>query len=236
MRTLIAHLGLGDAILLSGAAVVLAKRYDGLRFPSYEHNLISVRAIFVNHPEIEVFPVAYPPGSIRGVPPLECFDVKGDVIKCGYYHTWRNRSDISFPELFYQQLDVPYVDRWDSCPVKAAAFHYRHTQLSDKFTGGGEPLSFVHDDPSRGYKITKLLDQWIDAYDHEYSYEHSDPNILNYSYIIESAEQIHCIDSSFYHLIDSLEPTGKLFLHRYAKYYIPGWCDYPTRQQWTIVE
>src|ERR1700739_398420 len=121
MRTLICDLGLGDSILLSGAAVVLAQRYGGLRVPCYEQYEQSVRSFYVHHPEIEVYSVRDPQGSTWGVPPLGCFDIQGDPILCGFYTGMGPRNDMSFPQAFYHQLGVDYAYRWDACPIREAA-------------------------------------------------------------------------------------------------------------------
>ena len=41
--------------------------------------------------------------------------------------------------------------------------------------------------------------------------------VFNYIKILESAEQIHCIESSFAALIESIEIKANLFAHRYAR-------------------
>jgi hypothetical protein len=42
-------------------------------------------------------------------------------------------------------------------------------------------------------------------------------NIFDYLKLIELSDEIHCIDSSFIHLIDSVKTNGKLFYHKNVK-------------------
>jgi hypothetical protein len=224
MRTLVAHLGLGDSILLSGAAVVLAKRYGGLRFPCYEQYEASVKSFFVNHPEIEVYTVPNQ-GPWWGCPPLECFRIVGDPILSGLYAGQPEPRDCSFPEWFYRQLDVPYSERWDSCPIWPATNCVSQQEIPDILH------LFLHDDAAREFNIddNRLppLEPFLPLFTGE--------SILRYRDMIEYASEVHVIDSCFYHLVNCLNPTGKLFLHRYARAYSDIFNNYPSRQTWEII-
>lgn len=223
MKSLICHMGLGDAIILSGAAVVLAKRHGGLRFPCYRKYLKSVSSFFVNHPEIEVYSIEEPPiWAHWGVPPMELFN-REEPILCGFYTGQGQRNDMSFPEAFYQQLGVDYEERWQSCPIREASKKMK-VHLNAK-TG-----VFVHDDPARGFRITRRIPENVDRMVHA-----PDQSILAYSRMIESAEYVDVIDSAGLWLADSLFPTGELYLHRYARWFAGAWMDYKLRHKWEIL-
>lgn len=55
MKFLAWHLGLGDAIAFADLAVRIA---DGgpMLVPCYAHNVVSVKSLFVNHPNVELCP------------------------------------------------------------------------------------------------------------------------------------------------------------------------------------
>ncbi len=247
MKTLLCHLGLGDSILISGAAVELAKRYGHLRVPAYEHYLESVRSFYVNHPEIEVYPVDNPEGSNWGSPPIDYFKVVGDAIACGVYGPKVETIDVSWPETFYRQLGVDYAHRWDSCPIQKA---WQKTGPQVLQT----PKYFVHDDSERGYVITKLIPATPKACFRPVMNKGS---ILRYAYVLAQAQEVHVIDSAFFHLSESIDTFGQLFFHQYAREYsIPSLRDdlnvlglpstgmravrtirhpYPTRKTWHII-
>ena len=55
-------------------------------------------------------------------------------------------------------------------------------------------------------------------------------NVLNYRKLIQRATEIHCINSSVIHLVDSVCPEGHLFFHAVRKR------DFAVRERWTVVE
>ncbi len=233
--TLISHLGLGDSILVSGAAVELAKQHGKLRVPAYEQYIESVKSFYVNHPEIEVFPVDNPEGSNWGSPPIECFKVIGEPIMCGVYGRKIEDVTLSWPETFYQQLGVDFSHRWDSCPLQKA---WQHTGPQVLLT----PRYFVHDDTERGYVITKLIPK--DSIGCFRPAGKVAGSILRFVYAMAQAQEVHVIDSCFYHLCESIDTFGNLYLHRYARgmpaQQMSGGGrtiqhDYPTRKTWHII-
>lgn len=230
MKTLIAHCGLGDSIILSGAAVVLAKRYGGLRFPCYPEYLESVQSFFVNHPEIEVYTVK-PEGGPWGVPPLQSFDIVGDPILCGFYKEG-TREDMSFLEAFYQQLDVDLNERWNSCPISEAASRLKIPDIAN-FSWH---FCLVHQDKERGFVIdqTRMPRDMIQFCPNS-ARGHAEKSILRDAVIVKNVERIDVIDSCYFHLAESLEVKGKLFLHRYARWFPGRWMDYPTKYKWEIL-
>jgi hypothetical protein len=222
--SLFCHIGLGDLILLSGAIVTLLHRHGKLRVYCYLHHEASVRSFFAAYPEILVVPVARGTGCY-GVPEegLLLLTVDGPVLRSGFYAAPGPRSDISFPELFYAQLGVDYKERWRACPLELAAESV--PQLETDI-----PV-FVHDDASRGYHITKgITSQPV------YRPLDKGESILQFANILRKAEKIHCMDSAFYHLVESLDGmAAELYYHRYPRLYIPGWFDYKRRYDWQIL-
>ena len=223
MVSLFSHIGLGDIFLLSGAIVKLLERYGKLRIYCYFMHEVSVRSLFAAYPDIQIVPV--PRGnSWYGLPDEHALRpaVDGNILRCGFYAATGVRHDISFPELFYAQLGVPYKERFDSCPVEKAALAVDQLETSLEV--------FVHDDASRGFHITK----GIDSQKVLRPIENDGASILQYVNILRKMRKIHCMDSVFYHLVESLLGiTAELYYHRYPRLYIPGWFDYPRRYKWT---
>jgi hypothetical protein len=224
MVSLFSHIGLGDLLLLAGAIIRLARRHGGLRIYCYFAHEVSVHSFFAAYPEIQVVPV--PRGtSWYGLPDEHALlpAVDGKILRCGFYAAQGIRHDISFPELFYAQLGIDFKERWNSCPIEKAAEAV--AQLDSDI-----PV-FVHDDASRGFNIIKGIDSQKVLRPFE-----SGASILQYVNILRKMRKIHCMDSVFYHLIESLLGiTAELYLHRYPRLYIPGWFDYPKRYPWQIL-
>jgi hypothetical protein len=225
MVSLFSHIGLGDLLLLYGAILRLAKIHGGLRIYCYFAHEVSVRSFFVNYPDIQVVPVPRGTGWY-GLPDEHALRpaVDGKILRCGFYAAQGVRRDISFPELFYQQLGVAYKERWEaSGPLLAAAMAV--AQLDTDLD------VFVHDDASRGFNIIKGIDGQKVLRPLE-----NGASILQYVNVLRKMKKIHCMDSVFYHLVESLLGiAAELYYHRYPRLYIPGWFDYPRRYPWTVL-
>jgi hypothetical protein len=237
IKTVVAPLTLGDQIWLSGAMVELATQHGELRVPSYPHYLESVRSFYVNHPEITVYEVPFLPGSSRGSPPLEAYSAGSDPIICGDHGPKVESIDVSTPEWHYRQLGVDFKHRWDSCPLQAAWRKVDGLILKT-------PEVFLHDDPSRGYVITRGPN--LVSRDILRPSSTAKGSILKYAYALAQARFVYVIDSAFLHLCESIDTFGELFLHFYVKApgseeaAVPGGVrlirhDFPTRKHWTIL-
>lgn len=202
MKTLLWHLGLGDAIISAPIAVKLAKEHGEISVPYWEHNEESVRSFFVNHPEIHLFPT-----EETQVRPIE-----GDIT-IGYYKDEVMQEP--FNTWFYNQLGLDYEQTIkEYCPLQKAAESIPQIAVPD------ESFALVHDDVVRGFNIYPELlrndPPIIRVAPNGYNVSNYD-SILRYANLIKHAAEIHCIDSSFIHLADRLESTGRLFYHKYAR-------------------
>lgn len=110
---------------------------------------------------------------------------------------------------FYRQAGIPYENRW-KYKIRA----HRGVIKEKKSI-------FVHDDASRGYVIN------VDGFR-----PYMTKNIFDWAYMIENADEVHCIESSFRLMIDFLNPKGKLFLHFNKD---KSFRVVPTKHKWTIV-
>lgn len=224
MVSLFCHIGLGDLILLSGAIVTLLHRYGSLRIYAYFHHAVSVRSFFAAYPEIEIRVVSRG-GHPYGLPEESVLlpAVDGPVLRSGFYAAPGPRSDISFPELFYRQLDVDYRQRWTACPLELAAEKVPQVET--------EIPVFVHDDPPRGFHIVKGINAKP-----VYRPLETGGSILGFVNMLRRAKEIHVIDSAFYHLVESLDNIeAELYYHRYSRQYVPGWFDYVRRYNWQVL-
>jgi len=140
-------------------------------------------------------------------------------------------GDIDFVHSFYRQAGVSLDCRWSS-------WHYdrdyiKEDQLMSAYSvSQSDPYIFVHDDYSRGFVIDKSklrkdirIIQPIPGYT---------DNALNYMKMMECAEEIHCMDSSFRILCDHID-TNKLFFHRYAKR-TNGWGVPYSKKDWIVYD
>jgi hypothetical protein len=191
-----------------------------LRFPCYRHNEASVRGIFINHPEVDVMTVEND-AEMRNLPP---YFGETTGLASGHYHPSPALVGEGFDAWFYRQLEVPLAERWDSCPIQEAVKKewQRPVPLFD--------YALIHDDARRGYQIKHKADPVPVRVLHS-----PGTSILRYADMLTHAHEVHCINSAFFHLTESLKPKGSLFLHRYARPWAP--IDaVKTRHAWELVD
>lgn len=209
------HLGLGDAIACAAIIAKLAKENDVVEIPCWEHNLVSVKSFYVNHPNVII----------------KCFDAKklGNCVlewgwdaelKLGFYNNLHDqRVGEDFVQWFYRQagMDISEKDRY--CPIEKAA------NLGKMFITMANII--YHDDEDSGFIIPKKKRNSISLYRGDFS-------LLTMHDAIKNAKEIHCIDSSVLHLVECLPTNAKLFYHKYAR---PNSTDYKYLQKkWEVIE
>jgi hypothetical protein len=235
-RPLITHLGLGDGILQTGAAVVLAERSGEIAFPCYERYSVSTRSFFADHPLISTYTLPHEETFAWGSPPEGVYARR--IEECGMEAATPLRSGIyagigideDFSRSFYKHLNVPYEARWERCPLIEAWKRVEQLTLP-RWPGGGRKI-FLHDDPARGYVIRKLINRQEAFQPEFYDWNQS---ILRYIGLILEADEIHVIDSAFFHLVNTFTPRAKLFLHQYSRWPRSIGFRYPSRLNWRYV-
>jgi hypothetical protein len=234
---IITHLGLGDGIIQSGLAVALLERYESVAFPAYAEYVPSLRSIFAYHPRIEVYPVPrlkfedY--GSPREWTYEKAISAAGlgefEKLKLGVYSGRGIGWD--FSKSFYEHAGVPYSMRWKASPIAKAWQNIE--QIEPELGTNGALKVFLHDDLSRGFRIQHHILRGIQPFKPERDHDQS---ILRYAKYLIEADQIHCIDSAFFWLADSLPTQGQLFLHRYPRWQRPRDFRYETYRHWNYID
>lgn len=237
-RPVISHLGLGDMIVQSGAMVALAEKYGDISVLCYDRYKASIESFYANYPQISVFTVAHQNGYDWGSPPDSVID--SQMSEEGFDFNSQLRGGVyagrgigwDFTKSFYEHFGFPYSYRWDKCPLQEAA--NKVEQLPLNFPG--QKKVFIHDDPihisGKNFIVNRLVDrrQAICTEFNDFS-----KSILQYKNIIESADEIHVIDSAFFWLVNAFNPRGQLFLHCYARWPRSHQFRYESRQNWEYI-
>jgi len=118
---------------------------------------------------------------------------------------------VTWDQSFYIQCGIDFEKRWSQ-------FHIRRDSDSEldlysRLNPNNEPYALIHGFASDG--IQRIDDVCIDPslkrIEVKPEYSH---NIFDYSILIEKARELHCVDSSFKHICESLETSqAKLFYH-----------------------
>lgn len=241
------HLGAGDGIIQSGMAVALLDRLqegEELWFPCYPQYEATFKSIFADYPQIRVFTVEQRFGEDWGSPKETTYEqaqlkygVNGEkLLRCGVYKDGGCWED--FTKQFYHHARVPYEARWNQCPVAEAAksFNALEANRIEFVWPSGKRRIFVHDDPRRNFRIWKRVKSSEETCIFKPSPDNVTISMLAYVPIIESAEEIHVIDSAFFHLIDSVAPVGRLYLHRYPRWPRSRLFRFQNRLAWDYID
>jgi len=195
------HLGLGDHFLLNG----LVREYkDSIGLFCKQHNYESVSFMYSDLPNLKVI-------ISTDYEAYNFLITNNDTqIKLGYCgNGFYNDGIHSFDELFYIQAGIDIKKKWDFYVLRDLE---REKNLFNKVKLP-KRYAFIHEDLSRGYVINKsLITIPYFCPDRQLT-----DNIFDYLSIIENAEEIHCIDSSFLCLIDSMGIIKNNYFHRYSR-------------------
>jgi len=190
------HLGLGDHIVCNGLTrEIMNQESDADYFfmPVKFHNLSTVAKMYSDDKRITLLPVQGDWNEIYNLPQVK-FCSK--IYLVGHYKT-RKDWDISF----YDSIGIPFEKRWTS--FKIDRDYETEKTIENQLNPDGEPFILIHDTASWGTcpletrkdlkiirvtPITGSLTDWCG--------------------LIEKAEEVHCIDSSFIHLCTSMGREG----------------------------
>lgn len=136
-----------------------------------------------------------------------------DIIYAGF--SWVDMVNHSFDENFYLQNNVDFNNKWSNFYVERD--EQRENRLFDHFDIQ-EPYVFIHEDDQRGFSIDRNLLPEVRVIKADNNLTN---NIFDYLKIMENAEQIHCIESSFLHLADLTSINDNIIFHSYSRQH-PG--------------
>jgi hypothetical protein len=189
------HLGLGDTIVCAPIIAKLAEGHEEIIVPCWRHNLESVESFFIDLPNVKVKVVTTH---------NELWDYE---YRIGCYGESQRREGESFIDWFYRQAGMDREERLKYCPLLKASKHVKQLQIAD------EPTIFIHEDSLRDFIIDHISDK------NEVRPLRASGSILKYVDILNKVDEIHCIDSSFLHLVESVPTKGRLLYHKYSRPY-----------------
>jgi hypothetical protein len=215
------HLGLGDMFICNGLIrkFVAQTTYNRYYVVCKKHYMPSVEQMYSDNDKIIVVPIE----GRNEYQEVINLRINAPVLRIGHEHL---RQDIHFDQAFYEQLGFKLSDKYTESKVA------RNTENEDKcydeHVPVGEEYIFVHDESSVGtfdlslpsdYKVVKPTSRKF--------------SLPSYLKVIENAKEVHCIDSSFFHMIDITLNRDNLYYHN-SKVNIEKMR--PTlREGWTII-
>jgi hypothetical protein len=143
-------------------------------------------------------------------------------------------KDLSFDAAFYKQMHIPFSERWEG--FKVVRDFYREDDLIKRLNLDGEDYAFVHDDRARNFVIDRnAIDKNLKIIT---PYDAPADNLFDFMGVMVRAKEVHCIDSCFRLMYDSVvsETDSKLHYHINLKDGVVRSSDFSSsRLNWTIV-
>ena len=227
------HLGLGDHLICNGLYRQVARKHTLCFLVVSWHNRDSVRRMLKDVKNILVLAAPSVDALVFQSNVRRVFELLGcAIVRLGFFGTGflEKSSSMKFDENFYLQAGIDFQMRWSSFAVTRNA--KRELWVCDQYGVVPGKYIFLHEDRGRGYtidrsRVRKDLPIVTPRDDGSISF-------FDYLLLIELSGEIHCIESSFAALIESLEVAQPKFAHRYARpealknpryepTYRPGW-------------
>ncbi len=213
---------LGDNIVCNGMCRVLASREEQVFWVAKHPNLLPIRDMFSDLPNVTVVDGGdYLPARMNMVPECTRSICMGYLTPLGF--SW---SVEDWDRQFYREAGIDFDSRW------------KFFDLPDWMKPGfikHYPIALVHEIPERGYvldddKRPKIRITQIKQRDSFWDWL---PEIF-------SASELHFVDSSFLNLAESLYALGflrstRLVFHRYAKQRVHHSIPPVLRAPWEIL-
>jgi len=211
MKIFRGHMGLGDHIICNALVRHLAKE-DTIIVPVKKQNETSIKFMFSDNDNIIVMP-------FKGDKAADKFCRKQakkgiETIWNGHVGTAREmweKSSSNFDRKFYEQVNLDFNLRWDGFKIPENDFDWKklfHLRFSDI-----EPVDYIFLHNTSSTETRQINEKYLQ---HDIIFvpdiKFTD-NIFDYVGLLENAKEVHCINSSFLCLADSLNLKGELHYH-----------------------
>ncbi len=203
------HLGLGDHIVCNGLLNHFSESFTKIYLPVKSRDLNNLNYLYKDNTKIEIFNINHE----TELKDINDFAKKNNlpILKVGF-----KKRKPPFNLSFYEQFNLPYdysIKKFKVARDEAKEVSlYNHLKRTYNVKGS---YQVVHNQSSYG-KVdlqsnknlpTIYIEKETDLY----------KNIFLYFKVIENAQEIHCLDSSFLHLVERANTNADLFFHNIKK-------------------
>lgn len=199
------HIGLGDYFICNGLVNHILDTYNPkvIFLPTKFHNITTVNDLYSY--EKKIIPVGIPGGNslneeISQIQNLVSFKISDSFLQIGFSKARIHDWDVSF----YDTNNVPFEYRWSKFKIKRN--NERENILKNIVNPNNEKFVLVHNTGSTGKHDLKINTNLKIIY-----VEPITSSMLDWCGLLNDAEQVHCIDSSFLHLAQSLQIKQGIF-------------------------
>jgi|TARA_R110000824_G_scaffold301978_2_gene489910 hypothetical protein len=236
---IINHLGLGDHIICNALYRHYCDKGNTVIIPVKAHNTQAVQDMFSDKENAFVLSLnSGSPDEEMVSSSVEYASMGYELVRLGNFGSnFLVDQSTRYDHNFYNQAGVDFDERWNSfyAPSNQEREEEVYEFLCDK-----QEYVFLHEDIQRGFIVNR---HYIDK---KYKIVSPVSNGLNsenkfrfcdYRKVIENASEIHCIESSFCALIESLNIGKKRHAHRYCRPEASSnFCyEFTYRNDWEII-
>lgn len=205
MKYIYTHLGLGDHIICNGLVRSLIKEDEQYSMFVKSHNKKTVEFMYR-----DLNNLSFIEGDDSFVNDFLRSNKVGpeNIIVAGFYN---HPQSTQFDDSFYLQNNLPFVNRWEKFKVDRNM--EKEMELFSKFNVKENEYVFIHDDPSRGFRIdeTHVVNKHLKFIRPVAGFT---DNVFDYCYLMQNSVESHFIDSSFRLIFDSLKlRNSNIFYH-----------------------
>ena len=196
------HLGLGDHFVCNGIVNYISKITEAhISVICKQQNYVTVCCLYSEDKNISIIPIDT--DCEDQIQQVNRYAIENDfrLLRFGFGddHIDPKAWDMSF----YKELGIDFIERYRSFKLPKMPPETLLPVPSHKYI-------FVHDESSEGKYDLKILSNLPQICVNKTDTD----NILAYIGLIQNAEEIHCVNSSLFHLVDSMSNiTKKLYYH-----------------------
>ena len=200
------HLGLGDSVVCNGMANYLTKHYSKIYIPSPSPYYKMIKHLYKNNSKIEIFEISN--GNRDNFIYNFSFEKKLQILKVGFEKVGKKH----FNKAFYRQLNLPYSYsfKYFSLPEDSRSIELSY-DLINRSKIDKNNYSLIHKESHDNNLQLKLMNNQNRIFVTKNTDKFK--NIFLYNDLIKNAKEIHCINSSFLHLVERVDTSAKLFFH-----------------------
>lgn len=217
------HLGLGDHIICNGLVRHFAlqdkvtllckqKNFKNVQFMYRDNHNIHIQTVMDDDHANEICNKSNP----------------NDVLRIGFAVGGQKYNDCLWDENFYKNAKIDFEYSWSKFYIEPDLSKSEKLVLA--LNTKNEPYVFIHNIDSTN---TDRIDYSVINPIYKKIVSNNSVDFFDYYSIIGKAVEIHCIDSSFKHLVERIPTIGKLFYHKTSN---PKVYDQHThKKEWYIV-
>lgn len=208
------HLGLGDHIICNGLVRFLSKLHV-IELFCKNHHLDNIKTMYRDNNKIQIL------GVNNDFDAKSIGNTRPQYIRLGCTLNRCFPTDMNWAEVFYYQANMPYSYSWQ--------YFYYNKSLNQN-TVPLEPYAFLCNrgsDDIDGLDYSKINPALKKIYS-------NNGGFFDNIDLIQNAIEIHCINSSYIHLIDrmAISDTTRLVYHK--NFIHKNFSDFILQKNWTI--